>query len=64
MLKHFVCDVPDLQEVLDGLTEGSEIVGLCYASDTGQVVGIVKEAKSFLKDLKKKVSEGEKEEEE
>jgi hypothetical protein len=49
--KHYICDVPELGEMLDEINQAKEtIVGCCYASDSQQCVLIVEGAKDLMKE--------------
>lgn len=54
--KHYVCDVPDLEQILEEINTTKEtIVGCFYASDAQQVVLIVEGARDILKEKIKNI---------
>ncbi len=51
MYKNYICDIPELGDVLDEINSGKEtIVGCFYCNDSQQAVLIVEGAKDIMKE--------------
>jgi hypothetical protein len=49
--KHYICDVPELPDILEEINQEKEtIVGCFYCSDSQQVVILVEGARDLLKE--------------
>jgi hypothetical protein len=65
MYKHFICDVTEMDELLEGINEkGNKLMGVTYIGDSQQVLLIIEEGpKSILQSMKEKVGREKVEEE-